>query len=77
MRAGLLGAACTAVLSPLLVARFGLNGAGIALLVSNVVSSAMTIHGLRGVVRSPSAESTSDTSGPSPGSASPWPARFS
>lgn len=50
MRAGLLGAACTTVLSPLLVARFGLNGAGIALLVSNVVSTAMTVHGLRGVV---------------------------
>ncbi|WP_086663477.1 MATE family efflux transporter [Lentzea kentuckyensis] len=49
LHAGLLGAVCTAVLSPLLVtvAGMGLNGAGIALLTSNLVSSALTLYGLR------------------------------
>jgi len=49
MHAGLAGAACTAVLSPLLViaAGLGLNGAGIALLTSNLVSSTIALLGLR------------------------------
>ncbi|MET9631199.1 MATE family efflux transporter [Lentzea sp. NPDC006480] len=47
MRAGLVGAACTAILSPLRVAPLGLAGAGIALCTANVVSCLMTVSGLR------------------------------
>ncbi|MGW4211258.1 MATE family efflux transporter [Lentzea sp. NPDC004789] len=49
MHAGLAGAACTAVLSPLLViaAGMGLNGAGVALLASNLVSGTIALAGLR------------------------------
>jgi MATE family multidrug resistance protein len=49
MHAGPAGAACTAVLSPLLVtaAGLGLTGAGIALLTSNLVSSTIALLGLR------------------------------
>ncbi|PWK83701.1 MATE family multidrug resistance protein [Lentzea atacamensis] len=48
MRAGLAGAASTAVLSPLLVWKLGLNGAGIALCTANLVSCLITVSGLRG-----------------------------
>lgn len=47
MLAGLAGAACTAVLSPVLVGWFGLDGAGIALCAANLVSAIMTVLGLR------------------------------
>lgn len=47
MRAGLAGAACVAVLSPLLVWKLGLNGAGIALCTAVLVSCLITVAGLR------------------------------
>ncbi len=47
MRAGLAGAMCTAVLSPLLVGRLGLNGAGVALATSNLLSCLITVLALR------------------------------
>lgn len=47
LRAGLVGAASIAVLSPLLVAKLGLNGAGIALCTANLVSCLITVAGLR------------------------------
>lgn len=49
MYAGLLGAACTAGLSPLLVngAGMGLTGAGFSLLAANLAIAAVTILGLR------------------------------
>lgn len=49
MYAGLLGAACTAVLSPLLVngAGLGLQGAGISLLLANLAIASVTTIGLR------------------------------
>nr|WP_306271110.1 MATE family efflux transporter [Ornithinimicrobium sp. HY1793] len=49
MYAGLLGAACTAVLSPLLVngAGLGLQGAGISLLIANLAIASVTTIGLR------------------------------
>lgn len=47
LRAGLAGAACIVVLSPLLVGKLGLNGAGIALCTANLVSCVITVSGLR------------------------------
>ncbi|GAB2810388.1 MATE family efflux transporter [Lentzea nigeriaca] len=47
MRAGLAGAACTAVLSPLLVWKLGLTGAGIALCTAILASCLITVSGLR------------------------------
>ena len=47
LRAGLLGAACTALLSPVLVGKIGLNGAGVAMCVANLASCVITVLGLR------------------------------
>lgn len=47
MRAGLAGAACIAVLSPLLVWRFGLSGAGIALCTAILVNCLIVVSSLR------------------------------
>lgn len=48
MRAGLLRAAGIALLSPPLVSRMGLNGAGVALLTADVIGCLVTAYGLRG-----------------------------
>lgn len=53
LRAGLLGAACTALLSPVLVGKIGLNGAGIALCVANLASCLVTVLGLRRRLQGP------------------------
>ncbi|SDG57497.1 multidrug resistance protein, MATE family [Lentzea fradiae] len=51
LRACLLVAACTAVLSPLLVGFFGLNGAGVAYCAAQSVGCAVTMSLLRGELR--------------------------
>ncbi|KJK50627.1 hypothetical protein UK23_10255, partial [Lentzea aerocolonigenes] len=47
LHAGLAGAACTVILSPLLVRPLGLNGAGVALCAAQLVGCLITVSGLR------------------------------